>query len=47
MLDTKQIASKPEDLGIEPERLEAVFARAKRDVDNGDAELLGRNRFER
>src|SRR6266700_4079489 len=27
MLDTKQIASKPEDLGIEPERLEAVFAR--------------------
>ena len=35
MLDTKQVAAKPEDLGIDPERLEAVFARAKRDVDDG------------
>ncbi len=35
MLDTKQIASKPEDLGIGPERLGEVFARANRDVDDG------------
>src|SRR5512143_2878852 len=28
-------AAKPEDLGIESEKLEAVFARAKRDVDDG------------
>ena len=33
--DTTHLASKPEDLGIESERLEAVFARAKRDVDDG------------
>jgi CubicO group peptidase (beta-lactamase class C family) len=29
------VATKPEDLGIDSERLEAVFARAKRDVDDG------------
>src|SRR5262249_61374052 len=28
-------ATKPEDLGIDSEKLEAVFARAKRDVDDG------------
>lgn len=35
MIDAKQIAAKPEDLGIDSEKLEAVFARAKRDVDDG------------
>jgi CubicO group peptidase (beta-lactamase class C family) len=35
MIDATKIASKPEELGIESERLEAVFARAKRDVDDG------------
>jgi CubicO group peptidase (beta-lactamase class C family) len=35
MIDAKAMASKPEELGIESERLEAVFARAKRDVDDG------------
>ena len=35
MIDVKQLASKPEDLGINSEKLEAVFDRAKRDVDNG------------
>jgi CubicO group peptidase (beta-lactamase class C family) len=35
MIDTTQLAAKPEDLGIESERLEMVFARAKRDVDDG------------
>ena len=35
MIDTALVASKPEDLGINPEKLEAVFARAKRDVDAG------------
>lgn len=34
MLDTSLIA-KPEDLGIDAEKLEMVFARAKRDVDDG------------
>ena len=29
------LATRPEDLGIDPERLEALFARAKRDVDDG------------
>jgi len=29
------VASKPEDVGIDSEKLEAVFARAKRDVDDG------------
>ncbi len=28
-------ASKPEEAGVDPEKLEAVFARAKRDVDDG------------
>ena len=35
MIDAKQLASKPEDLGIDSEKLEAVFARARRDVDDG------------
>lgn len=35
MTETTHVASKPEDLGIDPEKLEAVFARAKRDVDDG------------
>jgi CubicO group peptidase (beta-lactamase class C family) len=29
------VATRPEDVGIDSEKLEAVFARAKRDVDNG------------
>lgn len=29
------VAAKPEELGIDPEKLEAVFARVKRDVDDG------------
>ena len=35
MISTTYIASKPEELGIEPERLQAGFDRAKRDVDDG------------
>ncbi|HEV8574307.1 MAG TPA: serine hydrolase domain-containing protein [Dehalococcoidia bacterium] len=35
MLDPELIASKPEDIGIDSEKLDAVFARAKRDVDEG------------
>ena len=35
MIDSTHLTTKPEDLGIDPERLEAVFARAKRDVDEG------------
>jgi CubicO group peptidase (beta-lactamase class C family) len=35
MLDRKHIATRPEDVGIDSERLEDVFARAKRDVDDG------------
>src|SRR5882757_6941838 len=35
MLDTAQMATTPEDLGIDSEKLEMVFARAKRDVDDG------------
>lgn len=31
----EMIATRPEDLGIDSERLEALFARAKRDVDDG------------
>jgi CubicO group peptidase (beta-lactamase class C family) len=31
----QQTATKPEDIGIDSEKLEAVFARAKRDVDDG------------
>lgn len=32
---TTPVATKPEDLGIDSEKLEALFARAKRDVDDG------------
>ncbi len=35
MIDAKYLTAKPEDVGIDSERLEAVFARAKRDVDEG------------
>jgi CubicO group peptidase (beta-lactamase class C family) len=35
MLSPQLIASKPEEVGIDSENLEAVFARAKRDVDEG------------
>ncbi len=35
MLNPELIASKPEDVGIDSEKLEAVFARAQRDVDQG------------
>ena len=35
MIKAEQTAAKPEDVGIDSERLEAVFARAKRDVDDG------------
>ncbi len=35
MLNATHIAAKPEDLGIDPEKLEMVFARARRDVDDG------------
>src|SRR5207245_10803038 len=35
MLLPELIASKPEDVGIDSERLEAVFARARRDLDDG------------
>ncbi|MBI2913655.1 MAG: beta-lactamase family protein [Chloroflexi bacterium] len=35
MIDTRYAASRPEAVGIDSERLEAVFARAKRDVDEG------------
>ncbi len=35
MIHPKYIASKPEAAGIDSEKLEAVFARAKRDVDEG------------
>jgi CubicO group peptidase (beta-lactamase class C family) len=35
LLSSTLVATKPEDLGIESEHLEAVFARAKRDVDDG------------
>lgn len=35
MIDPKYQATKPEEVGIDSERLEAVFARAKRDVDEG------------
>jgi CubicO group peptidase (beta-lactamase class C family) len=35
MIDSAFIASKPEDVGIDSEKLEAVFARAQRDVDGG------------
>jgi len=35
MLNPELIAPKPEDLGIDSEKLETVFARARRDVDDG------------
>ena len=35
MIDTKMMAAKPEDVGVDGEKLEAVFARAQRDVDDG------------
>jgi CubicO group peptidase (beta-lactamase class C family) len=35
MIHPSQIASRPEDVGIDSERLEALFARAKRDIDAG------------
>jgi CubicO group peptidase (beta-lactamase class C family) len=35
MIHPDQIANKPEDVGVDSERLEALFARAKRDVDEG------------
>ncbi len=35
MIDGKRLAGKPEDVRVDSERLEAVFARAKRDVDDG------------
>jgi CubicO group peptidase (beta-lactamase class C family) len=38
MISEGQIAKKPEDVGVDSERLEALFARARRDVEQG---LLG------
>ena len=35
MIAQRLLAKKPEDVGIDSERLEAVFARARRDVDQG------------
>lgn len=35
MIRQKYLAARPEEIGIDSERLEAVFARAKRDVDQG------------
>ena len=35
MIDSKLMASKPEDAGVDSEALEAVFERAKREVDEG------------
>lgn len=35
MIDSKLMASKPEDAGVDSEALEAVFARARREVDEG------------
>jgi CubicO group peptidase (beta-lactamase class C family) len=35
MLRPDQIAARPEDVGVDSERLEALFARARRDVDDG------------
>ncbi len=35
MVLADMVASRPEDIGIDSEKLEAVFARAKRDVDDG------------
>lgn len=35
MLDPQLVAKRPEDVGIDSERLEALFARVRRDVDDG------------
>ena len=35
MISSAQMAARPEDVGVDSERLEALFARAKRDVDQG------------
>jgi CubicO group peptidase (beta-lactamase class C family) len=35
MIDARFVASRPEDAGVDSEKLEAVFARARRDVDQG------------
>ena len=35
MVDATHIAARPEDVGVDSERLEALFARARRDVDDG------------
>jgi CubicO group peptidase (beta-lactamase class C family) len=35
MIDSKLVASKPEDAGVDSEALEAVFSRARREVDEG------------
>ena len=35
MIDSKLMASRPEDAGVDSEALEAVFARARREVDDG------------
>jgi CubicO group peptidase (beta-lactamase class C family) len=35
MIRAKYVAARPEEVGIDSERLEALFARAKRDVDQG------------
>ncbi|MCH7699530.1 MAG: beta-lactamase family protein [Chloroflexi bacterium] len=35
MLDLKLVAEKPEDVGVDSEALDALFARAQRDVDDG------------
>jgi CubicO group peptidase (beta-lactamase class C family) len=35
MIDTTLVAARPEDVGLEAEKLEAVYARARREVDDG------------
>ncbi len=35
MLDTNLVAEKPEDVGVDSDALDALFARARRDVDDG------------
>ncbi len=35
VIDKADIAARPEDAGVDPEKLEAVFARARRDVEGG------------
>ena len=36
MVDARLIAAKPEDVGVDADKLEAVFARAKKEVDDGN-----------